>query len=96
MKTRMLRVIAKQKRRMPYVVPYQDPIVHIIGMNDPYALLTLANSPTYYGNEVVMRIVSDLFFDQQCREFLHSSDGMSMLLVLYLFHLKSSLEKQRE
>jgi len=96
LKNKVLRMIVKHRKRIPYTMPYHEPIVHIIGLNDPYALLTLANSPTYHGNTVMYRMISDVFFDQQYHAFMQSSDVVSLLLVLYLFHLKLSLEKQQE
>lgn len=73
---------------------FEEPIVQAMCWTDPYAVLTVANNSYYQRRSIILRIVGDLFFDQQARSFFHSSDILSFVLLVVLFHVKLDLIKQ--
>ena len=65
----------------------EEMIIHTICYSDPYALMTVTNSPIIMCRSVVYRLLGDLFFDQQAHFLVHSSDIFSiagMMLILYI------------
>lgn len=65
----------------------EDTLVQTLCWTDPYAMLTITNYPSLS----IYRLICELFFDQQAHSFVHSSDFLSMMVLVILLRLKSDM-----
>ena len=92
---KVYRVVLKHKHVITTTVRnFEEPVVQAICWTDPYALVTVVNSPRMQTRYTVIRLVGELFFDQQARTLFHSSDVTTFILLVCMFHVKDDLVKQ--
>lgn len=67
----------------------EETLVQTLCWTDPYAMLTVTNYPSLS----VYRLICELFFDQQAHSYIHSSDFVSMMVLVVLLRMKSGMMK---
>lgn len=91
---RLYKTIVRQRRLiMSAVHKLEEPVVQAICWADPYALLTVVNNAYLQRSGALVRLVSEVFFDQQMRTLFHSSDAMTFMLLVMVFQFKLDLIK---
>lgn len=92
---KVIRTVLKHRHIITTTVrDFEEPVVQAICLTDPYALVTAVNSPRMQTRFTVIRLVGELFFDQQARTLFHSSDVTTFILLVCILHVKHDLVKQ--
>jgi hypothetical protein len=94
-KFKVMKTYVRERRKMfdPQLLSYEETLVQAICWSDPYAMMTITNSPSSLCRSVVSRLLGDLFFDQQAHIFAHSSDFISLILLIVILQLKKDAER---
>lgn len=90
-KYKLLKNYARERRRL-YLAPIHlrgvdDAIVQALCWTDPYAMLTITNYPSLS----IYRLICELFLDQQAHSYVHSSDILSLVVLVVIIRMKSNL-----
>lgn len=92
------KLIVRERKRMysPMFnsMNVEEMMMQTICYSDPYALMTVTNSPIIMCRSVLYRLVSELFFDQQAHIFVHSSDLLSCVGLILVLYMKLNLLRE--
>lgn len=95
---RFKKALVRERRRLysPWFnsLNVEEMMMHTICYSDPYALMTITNSPIIMCRSVLYRLLGDLFFDQQAHFLVHSSDIFSIVGMVLILYVKLSIFRE--
>lgn len=96
-KFKVMKTIVRERRKLfdPSLFNIEETVVQTVCLSDPYAMMTATSLPSS-SSSYFCRFVVDLFFDQQAHLFSHSSDFISLIVLMVIVHLKRDEERRRQ
>lgn len=95
-KFKIMKTIVRERRKMfdPSLSSIEETVVQTVCLSDPYAMMTATNMSSY-SSSYLCRLVVDLFFDQQAHLFAHSSDILSLIIIMVIVHVKQKTDRSQ-
>jgi hypothetical protein len=94
-KFKVMKTIVRERRKMfdPNISSMEETVVQTLCLSDPYAMMTATNMQSS-SSSYLCRLVVDLFFDQQAHLFAHSSDILSLFVLMVIVHVKRDADRR--